>query len=210
MDWFLSASRKPRVAARIGARAVGLAILAGITSSALSVAAGGDTATPISRAAECSVAARPRVEFEALVGLPTPSLAVPRATLPAEPLSGGATADQAVVNAISSTMRELIACINEGDLARSAALMTDDYFSQFFRGIDTRDVDRIFGTPTPLPPQLQAQLKGIDDVRIVSNGQVSAVVTVNDTRNLISFVRSGEHYLVDDSIPLPDAGTPTP
>ena len=210
MDWFLSASREPRVAARLVARALGLGFLAAITSSALSVAAGDDVATPISRVTECSVAARPRVEFEALVGLPTPSLAIPRATLPTEPLSGGATANQSVVRAISSTVRELIACINEGDLARSAALMTDDYFSQFFRGIDTRDVDRIFGTPTPLPPQLQAQLKGIDDVRIVSNGQVSAVVTVNDTRNLISFARSGEHYLVDDSIPLPDAGTPTP
>lgn len=162
--------------------------------------------------AECRVAPRPLADFESVIGTPGAVSAILMGTPVAtgEIPSGGTPADPAVVDAVTATAREFLACANAGDMRRAAALLTDDAFRQFYGGIDQRDVAELAGIPTPLPMELRASSVAVEDVRVLEDGRVTAVTEINGGRNVLIFVATGDRYLLDASAELPAAGTPTP
>ncbi len=162
--------------------------------------------------AECRVEPRPLAGFESVIGTPGAVSAILMGTPIAtgEIPSGGTPADPAVVDAVTATAREFLACANAGDMRRAAALLTDDAFRQFYGGIDQRDVAELAGIPTPLPMELRASSVAVEDVRVLEDGRVTAVTEINGGRNVLIFVATGDRYLLDASAELPAAGTPTP
>ena len=135
------------------------------------------------------------------------------------PPTGGTAASEEVVVAVTATLQQMVACVNAGDTQRLFTLYSDAFLSEFLGGIatlnddfDEAEVRQEFGnaTPVPIPPDQAVRLDAVDDVRLLPDGRVSAVIRVNDDRNLIIFAETGGRYLLDYSYELPDAATPTP
>jgi hypothetical protein len=190
---------------------VGLTLVAGSASTTGSEP-GASAASASPEASACRVAPRPRANFETLRGTPGVLSAMLNGMPPATPAppSAGVPADERTVAGITATLETFVACTNAGDLPRVAALLSDDYYRRFFGGIDLPGIEQLFATPAPLPEAMRARIVSIDDVRILDDGRVSAVVNLNGKPTLAVFVDGEGRYLLDASYPLPVAGTPAP
>lgn len=168
-------------------------------------------ATPSNENDVCTISPRPLEEFAAISGEPgylvSPSRGTPVATM--IPPSGGVAADAATADAVTTTMREWVACLNSGGLRRSTALHTDRFFRYLYGGLDERAIRQLAATPAPLAPDQRAVLEAISDVRLHDDGRVSAVTQVSGRRALTLFAEENGRYLIDGSFPAPPA-TPTP
>lgn len=169
---------------------------------------------------ECRVAPRPAEDYAALAEAPpgvhlsvmlgTP---IPSPTPPA----GGVSADPVVVAAVTATARELTACVNAGVMGRMAALYTDRAFLWLFRGgyeeLSPEDIAQYvaaMGTVTPLPPERYEGIISVEDVQLLPNGLVTAVVQGFEGEALTYFAEEDGRYLIDTGFAWPLAGTPTP
>lgn len=142
--------------------------------------------------AACQVTPRAIPLYEALALLPagTPSPDEdppdPPATVPT-----GQPADEATVAAVSATMREYTACLNAGDYRRLFALVTDDYLRGFFATV--AEIANAFrappalavltftaGSPLPRAEQVWITVESIENVRVLADGRVGAIVVVRD------------------------------
>lgn len=184
---------------------VGLMLCAGPTTK-VHAASG----TPVStNPAGCTVEPRPLSDFQALIATPDTGSPRPRWTaIPVPPVNDGTPADAATTEAVTEVVETLVACTNTGDFPRLTALFTDDHFRVFFQGIDKRSIASI-ATPAPPPPGVQATLEAVDDVRVLDDGRITAVVQVNGGRNLFVLQDSAGTLLVDTSIPIESEATPT-
>ena len=127
---------------------------------------------------ECIVEGRPLTFLRDLVSQPVPE------TTP-EPVEGvpdGAPVDAQTRAEVTATIRQLVACVNAGDLLRSFALYDEAYLRRLVDpdGILEPDVaDEIvltFATPTPVEPERQTLLLSIPLMRQMSDGRVAVVV----------------------------------
>jgi hypothetical protein len=161
--------------------------------------------------AECTVEPRPADDFLRLPEeLPDPAVELMMGTPVAvrTPPSEGTPASPEIVEAVTETARQFVACSNAFDGRRSGALATDDYFFSAFSGpgpdTDDETLASLLG-PHPLPPKLWSSLLAVDNVKILPDGRVTAILVTDSGSSLTVFAESEGRYLVDDAFPLPDA-----
>jgi hypothetical protein len=162
-------------------------------------------ATPASTAttpdpADCRISPLTGDELVALAETPT-------AVTPG--YESGSPADATTAAAIKATAYEYVACQNADDLARQLALHTDEgirrtmapFLGDLYEW--TPDPTALDGPFTPLPAADRTGLLAVDDVRVLPNGRVTAVVTIGSLnepailRTWYLFVERSGRYLID-------------
>jgi copper transport protein len=123
---------------------------------------------------ECTVAPRALEEFDALAQTPAPE-EPPDATE-----TGGEPADEATRAAITATARELVACSNAGDILRRLALYSDERLRFAYPDGPTRALEMIAKSPLPLAEADRVALVSVENVRLLTDGRVSARMTVDN------------------------------
>ncbi|MDQ3225557.1 MAG: CopD family protein, partial [Chloroflexota bacterium] len=126
---------------------------------------------------DCVVEPRTLEEIGALAGGPAVD-EPPNATE-----SGGVAADEATRLAVTATARELVACSNAGDILRRLALYSDDRLRYAYPDGSTRALETMAKTPLPLTLAERVALLGVEDVRRLEDGRVSARVLVDNPAN---------------------------
>jgi hypothetical protein len=162
--------------------------------------------------AECQVEPRAIEEIEQLVGTASEEADATPDAAQAGAMEGE-DADEATVQAVTQTYRELVACLNAGEFLRVYALYTDDYLRRTLSesGIDPEQMQ---ATPAPDRKEMTA-LAGVSDVRQLAGGRVAARV---ETISVPDGVSSGIQAVlepVDDRLLIADetvvdAGAATP
>jgi plastocyanin len=170
-------------------------------------------------AAECQVEPRSTEELQQLVGTASEGTeATPGATQAGS--MEGEDADEATVQAVTQTYRELVACLNAGQFLRVYALYTDDYLRRTLAdsGIDMEQFEA-----TPAPDQRETTaLVGVSDVRQLAGGQVTArVETTSSPEGVATVIQSvlepvenrlliADEAVVDAAAATPEAGGASP
>jgi hypothetical protein len=121
---------------------------------------------------ECTVAPRTLEEFDT----PAPAPAEP----PDASETGGEPVDEPTRAAITATARELVACSNAGDILRRLALYSDGRLRFAYPDGPTRALEMIAESPLPLAEAERVALVSVEDVRRLTDGRVSARVTVDN------------------------------
>ncbi len=161
-----------------------------------------------------------QVEPRSLDSLPSPSMATPDGTPAATPavftLPEGTPADEPTVEAVTAAIRESLACGNAGDSLRIFSTLTDSYIATLLvnAGLPamSQAIYDFLATPIAAPPEIQVSLDSIDDVQVLLDGRIGAIVVTTDTettRNFVVLVEREGRYLIDRVTPIPDA-TATP
>jgi len=86
-----------------------------------------------------------------------------------------APSEPAIVEEITATVRELIACLNAGDPRRTYALYSDEAVR---RGADVSSED-IEAPPSPLPEAERSAFLDVSYVRPFDDGRVGAVLVID-------------------------------
>jgi hypothetical protein len=156
--------------------------------------------------AVCTVTPRPREELLALAN-EGPGLLISRnlgtLTPLAEPIEYGTPADTATIEAVTQVVSEQVACANAGDVPRLTALMSDGFLSQWLGGLSELAISDL-ATPRPLTPAQQSTLIAVEDVRMLPDGRVSAIVLTDTGTSQRIFDGTDGRYLVDDNISIFD------
>ena len=162
--------------------------------------------------AECQVEPRPIEEIEQLVGTASEEAdATPDAAQAGS--MEGEDADEATVQAVTQTYRELVACLNAGEFLRIYALYTDDYLRRTLAD-SGMDLQQLQATPAPDRQEATA-LVGVSEVRQLAGGRVTArVETTSSPEGTASAVQSvleqvEDRYLIADETVV-DAAAATP
>jgi hypothetical protein len=160
------------------------------------------------------------IERRSLASLPDPSLATPAPTRAATPetftFPEGTPADQETVDAVTSAIRQSLACGNAGDSLRLFSTLTDSYIASLMvdAGLPAMSpaIYDYLATPIPTPVETQVSLDSVEQVQVLLDGRIGAVVVTTDTettRNFVVLVERDGHYLIDRVTPIPEA-TATP
>ena len=174
---------------------------------------------------ECTVEPISPERLTQVIATPVPAVS-PEATPVGSPtpfaMPAGQDADEATVAAITAAVREYIACINAGDLARALALYSDRGLRDLLgaalaNGATAQQILDALPTAHPLPEDQRTLIYGIDDVRVLPDGRVAALVIGYDLSKpnppgpaLIYFVKVDGRWLVDGFVPTEEIVTPTP
>lgn len=171
---------------------------------------------------ECTVTPRSIEGMRAIfqsVAAATPSPGAASASPTAfVPPTGGTPADDATVSAVTAVMREIVACVNAGNIAAAFALQTDnklrgDFTEDVSQGLTADDfVNYVTAdSASPVPSQNWAPVPTISDVRVLADGRVTArVVDPQEGSAFAIFVKQGDRWLLDVLEELPSNATPTP
>jgi plastocyanin len=163
--------------------------------------------------AECQVEPRAIEDIEQLVGTAGEEAGATPDAAQASSMEGE-EADEATVQAVTQTYRELVACLNAGEFLRIYALYTDDYLRRTLNdaGIDTQQIQ---ATPAPDQQEMTA-LVSVSEVRQIAGGRVTArVETTSSPEGTASVVqavleRVGDRLLIaDETVVDAAAATPT-
>src|SRR5829696_5407346 len=162
--------------------------------------------------AECQVEPRTVEALQQLVGTASEGAEATPGAAQAGSMQGE-DADEATVQAVNQTYREVVACLNAGEFLRVYALYTGDYLRRTLNdsGID---LEQIQTTPAPDRQQMTA-LAGVSDVRQLAGGRVTARVETMSSPEGTSSVIQGvlepvdDRYLIADETVV-DAAAATP
>jgi uncharacterized cupredoxin-like copper-binding protein len=163
---------------------------------------------------QCEVEPRSVESIAQLIGTPTAEGdATPAVSAGDAPT--GEEADQATVDAVTATYRELVACLNAGDFLRVYALYTDAYLQRTLAG-GGFDLAQLEATPVPSEEQQRTSLVAVSEVRQLDGDRVAARVGTTNPAVEGSIVvdailvRSGDRWLIDDEtvVEAPAEGTP--
>jgi uncharacterized cupredoxin-like copper-binding protein len=162
--------------------------------------------------AECQVEPRTIEELQQLVGTANEGTEATPGAAQAGSMEGE-DADEATVQKVTQTYRELVACLNAGQFLRVYALYTDDYLRRTLadNGID---LEQFQATPAP-DQQESTALVGVSDVRQLAGGQVTVrVETTSSPEGVTTVIQSvlepvGDRLLIADEIVV-DATAATP
>jgi hypothetical protein len=128
----------------------------------------------------------------------------------------GKDADQATADAVTQTLIGYLACFNAGNKLAALSLTSNHYLKQLQSQtqVNPDDISYLSGTPQALPKDEFTSLTSIDQVTVLEDGRVSAVVKsdlplspVTAQTYWIAFVKQGNAWLIDEVQPL-DYGTP--
>lgn len=159
----------------------------------------------------CDVAPRSLEETLALVS-PESGAGTPSNGRPIEPLPAGIPADAETFAGVSATVRQLEACINDGQLFRFMALFSDESLRRMPGGENAgAELSMIAAsTPAPIPPGRRSVVIGPWHVEMLPDGRVLAAVvwfgTETDTCvdpnrvTALIFVERDGRWLVDELI----------
>ncbi len=166
---------------------------------------------------ECRVAPRSSESLTAMFTIPHPhsapttDRATPGPVTPRPSVSGaGQPADQATVDGVKVTAREAIACLNAGDILRRLALFSDRGIARFVTAYGLPPEAAIVtlqSTPVPVPLAAEQRVAflGILNVRVLTDGRVSAIVVQDapadprlEEEFYTVYVRQEDRWLIDD------------
>src|SRR5215217_6094270 len=150
---------------------------------------------------ECQVEPRAIEEIQQLVGTAGEEAGATPDAAQADSMQGE-DADEATVQTVTQTYRQLVACLNAGQFLRVYALYTDDYLRRTLNdsGID---VDQIQATPAPSGQEMTA-LVGVSEVRQIAGGRVTARVETTSSPEGTSSVIQGVLEPVEDRYLIAD------
>jgi plastocyanin len=169
--------------------------------------------------AECQVEPRATEEIQQLVGAAGEGTEATPGAADAGSMEGE-EADEATVQAVTQTYRELVACLNAGEFLRVYALYTDDYLRRTLTdsGIDPEQLQA-----TPAPEQRESTaLVGVSDVRQLAGGLVTArVETTSSPEGAATVIQSvlepvedrlliADETVIDAAAATPEAAGATP
>lgn len=164
-------------------------------------------------ASQCTVGPRTIESLQQLVGTPASGGASATPSLAAVGTLAGTPADPDTVEAVTTTYRQLVACLNAGDYLRIYALYTDAYVTRLLQrtGLNLNQLEA-----TPAPNQFQTTaFVGVHDVRVLPDGRVAARVETFDPRAgrvVVDalLVKEDDRYLInqEDAVPPSAIGTP--
>src|SRR5262249_46542247 len=134
---------------------------------------------------ECTVAPRTIDELQALFALPATPAAAPTNPTPGT-LPAGTPVDAATAAAVTSAIREFIACVNAGDFWRQMAMYSDRYVQAYLQaylnpavGVSQEIYDH-YATPQPAESAHQMALIGVGEIVQLPDGRVATIVTADD------------------------------
>jgi plastocyanin len=162
--------------------------------------------------AECQVEPRAIEDIEQLVGTAGEEAGATPDAAEAGSMEGE-EADEATVQAVTQTYRELVACLNAGEFLRIYALYTDDYLRRTLNDAGI-DIQQIQATPAPDQQEMTA-LASVSEVRQIAGGRVTArVETISVPEGVSSVIQSvlepvGDRLLIADETVV-DAAAATP
>ena len=162
---------------------------------------------------ECQVPLPETIEFPADSMRPVAATPRPIATEPEPPFSppAGEAADAETAAAIAATVREAIACRNAGDYARMLVFFTPKMLAELYGSPATVDPEVLRGIqegPRPVPEERRLSIDAIDEIVILPDGRVGAVVETStprrEFRDYLFFALDPERgrWLIDGSVPL--------
>lgn len=209
-------------------------LLVAVAAFTIPVVARAQNATPVASPVgspfapapeECTVEPLTIDRLTQLMGTPVAGVATD-ASAEASPtpfvMPEGQEADEATVAAITAAAREYIACLNAGDYARALALYSDrglrDLFAEAIaNGATAQQILDSLGTAQPLPQDQQNLLYGVDDVRVLPDGRIAALIIGDNLAEpgppgpaLIYYVQVDGRWLIDGVVRTPDIVTPAP
>jgi hypothetical protein len=121
------------------------------------------------------------------------------------PIGMGDPADEVTSAAVDAVMIQLAACLNTGDSMRVYALFSDAALRVALLPGDAEAAAA--ETPVPLPEDLGFLPPVTWDVRVQKDGRVTALVEMDGEFALVTFVWTGDRYVIDlfdDQIRLDD------
>lgn len=174
----------------------------------------GDGRSAIATEDECTVQPRRTAELAVVARAPegiARSLAGEAPVATPEPPPLGQAADPEVAASVAAAARELVACYNAGDLRRIFALYSEEYLYTVWGGFagsnpDQAQIDQaiaFMSTPVPQPVESAVDLIAVEDVRILPDGRISAIVRLSSGSQLAVFRYSDGWYQLIWSYPLP-------
>ncbi|HEX5991546.1 MAG TPA: cupredoxin domain-containing protein [Thermomicrobiales bacterium] len=151
--------------------------------------------------AECQVEPRAIEQIEQLMGTAGEEAEATPAAAQAGSMEGE-EADEATVQAVTQTYRELVACLNAGEFLRIYALYTDNYLRRTLNdgGIDLQQIQ---ATPAPDRQEMTA-LVGVSDVRQLAGGRVAARVETTSSPEGTASIIQAILEPVDDRLLIAD------
>jgi hypothetical protein len=144
-------------------------------------------------------------ELSALAATPA-NFGTPEPTPTPGPIPQGTPAEPATAEAVTATVRELVACFNAGELLRAYSLYTDHYLHRLLSRQDPTTLAAYDSLATPMPstPKERAKILDIHGVRLLADGRVGAIVTIKyavvpvPKTFFVVFVEEGGRWLIDD------------
>jgi hypothetical protein len=191
-------------------RAIGFAILGLVVLTTIVVRSAEAEATHTSPAAtptapQCLASPRSFEDLRAILATPQAS---PVADSVAATIPEGTPIDTVTLTGISTTVQELIACFNAGEVLGAYALYSPDYLREIFSNQDPLTRTNYDERAAPHPSDLdeQAVIREISDARIFDDGSAGAYVTIEyplipvPKTFFFTFVRIGDRWLIDGAL----------
>ncbi len=186
------------------------------TPSPESASAGRDAPSPD----ECT-GQRPPLEAIPTAAAPPPATpASPAASPTAFVPPSGDPADAETVAAVTATMRGNLACLNAGDTLASFAFYTDRFLAGLLADAGVPELRRDYydalATPFALPPSRRTSLDAIEQIQVLGDGRVGALVTTTNVDRTVNYVvfapgPTDGSFLIDETIPVEvTPATPAP
>ncbi|MGC4189774.1 MAG: copper resistance protein CopC [Thermomicrobiales bacterium] len=182
----------------------------------------GKTATTLGPE-QCTVQPRSIADLETLVGSSSGRAGSPgdiTSGTSEEPLqiASDSSVPSEVESAVLQTTEQMIACTNGIDTLRRLALFSDANLKAAFpNGVSADFATMAAQPPTPLPEAQWVSLVSVQNLAMLSDGRVSATVVLDDPsarlsgasgtsatpgggaqRATLVFVKSGDHWLIDE------------
>jgi hypothetical protein len=207
-------------------------LVVAIASLAIPLGARAQDATPVASPVaspfapgpdECTVEPITVDRLTQLVGTPVAGVqsdANPDASPTPFVMPEGEAADEATAAAIAATVRTYIACLNAGDFARALALYSDQGLRDLLagaiaNGATSQQILDSLGTPQPLPEDQRNLLYGVDDVRVLPDGRIAALVIGDNLAEpgppgpaLFYFSQVNGQWLIDSFVSTDEIVTP--
>lgn len=202
-NWSLG-SVPDRTASVVTAAFLGLSVLTAPALAQDASPAAGEVIDP----AECQVEPLSDDFLSQLAGTPettadaTPEVAgSPEAFTPPQ----GEPAGDAEVEAVTMTVREVVACLNSGDYRRVYALYSEEYLRRTLVG---GSINIAQATPQPDQMPSQTALIGVSDVVVLEDGRLGARVELATGPEGLQvvlysvFAQAGDRWLIDEETAL--------
>lgn len=197
------------------------ALLVLVTSELIGATAQDATPSPGSEvpgSEACQVVPRSPDFILTLAGTPAAGRATPAVGSTPFAAPDGEPADADTVQDVTATVQEVVACFNAADLLRAFALFSDDYFRRLIL-VDgpVGEAFTAFLASAPAPVT-RMDVQSVQDVRVLADGRVGALVVLVDpraptsedeSRRFVIFVNDDDRWLIDEVIELLASGTPT-
>lgn len=107
--------------------------------------------------------------------------------------------DQAVVDELWATVREVVACSNAGDILRRLALYSDQRIHSAYPKGPTRDLKWLAKHADAVPRSERVALIRLDKIALLADGRATAVATVKNPSETVRlvFAKQGDRWLID-------------